>query len=320
MCKNGAKYTLACIPAQEKSSNRALKALIFKAKTAFTSTIACKYGLFAAALACLPAIVAAQQLFVEIRYTRLMRLKQRAFAAGIHRHIAVSRATASQLSHTFSIPAHKLLVVHPGIPAALFSRTADPATRASLNGETGRPIVLSVARLDRQKGQVYLLQASARVPEAVLVLVGDGPDRQMLEAQTLELGVSDRVILMGYRRDLPELLAACDVFVMSSLWDGLSLSILEAMAAGKPVIATDVGGAHEAVEHGATGLLVPPADPVALADTIRIVLSDSRLAQALADAGRSRARQEFSVETMVRRVTEIYDELLEPHKTASGQL
>ncbi|HJW84693.1 MAG TPA: glycosyltransferase, partial [Anaerolineae bacterium] len=229
---------------------RRIRPTVFHAN--LTWPLSCKYALFAAALARVPAIVAAQQLFVEIRYTRLIRLKQRAFAAGIHRHIAVSHATASQLSQTFAIPAHKMRVVHPGIPLARFSRAADPAMRTSLNGGTGRPIVLSIARLDKQKGQVYLLQAAARVPEAVFVLVGDGPDRGMLEAQTLELGVSDRVILMGYRRDVPELLAACDVFVMSSLWDGLSLTLLEALAAGKPVIATDVGGAHEAVEHGET--------------------------------------------------------------------
>ena len=210
-------------------------------------------------------------------------------------------------------------VVHPGIPLALFDRAADPATRTSLNGGTSRPIVLTIARLDRQKGQVYLLQAAAHVAEAVFVLIGDGPDRDMLEAQARELGVSDRVVFMGYRRDIPELLAACDVFVMSSLWDALPLTILEAMAAGKPVIATDVGGAREAVAHGETGLLIPPADPVALAGAIRIVLGDSRLAHTLGTAGQSRARQKFSVETMARRVTEIYDELLDPYQAARGQ-
>ncbi len=291
---------------------RTMRTAIFHAH--LTWPLACKYALFAAGLARVPAIVATEHCFVEMAYTRSMRLKQRVFAAGIHRYVAVSHTLASRLSQTFRIPAHKLRVVLNGIPSARFDRPANGVLRAALSGATQRPIILTIARLDRQKGQCYLLQAASRIPEALFVLAGDGPDRARLEAQARELGVYNRIVFLGHRQDIPDLLAACDVFVLPSLWEGLPLAVLEAMAAGRPVIATEVDGTGEAVTHGETGLLVPPADPAALADAIRTILCDSQLAQRLAAAGQSRAWRDFSVETMVGRITDIYAELLDEHE------
>jgi glycosyltransferase involved in cell wall biosynthesis len=179
-----------------------------------------------------------------------------------------------------------------------------------LTGSTERPVVLTPARLNKQKGHSYLLEAVALVPEAVFVLAGDGPERANLERQARELGLDNRVLFLGYRQDIPDLLASCDLFVLPSLFEGFSLSILEAMAADKPVIASRIGGNAEAVVHGKTGILVPPASPTALAAAIRTVLSDQGLAQRLAAAGKARVYQKFSAAIMVQRVTQIYEEIL----------
>jgi glycosyltransferase involved in cell wall biosynthesis len=175
-------------------------------------------------------------------------------------------------------------------------------------------MVLTLARLDKQKGLHYLLEAAALIPEAMFVLAGEGPERPALEAQTRALGLNHRVVFLGYRDDVGDLLASCDLFVLPSLFEGLPLSVLEAMAAGKPVVATAIGGTDEAIVHGETGLLVHPADPVALARAIRTAVSDPVLSQRLGAAGRARAQQEFAAESMVRRITEIYDEILDSRK------
>ena len=287
---------------------RTLRLDVFHAH--LTWPLACKYGLFAATLARVPAIVATVHSFVELPYTQLVRFKQRFFSAGIQRYVAVSQALAMCMSETFPIPARKMEVVLNGIPVHDFEGADDRTPHVVLDGMT-RPIVLCVARLDKQKGQRYLLEAAVGVPDATFIFVGDGPDRSMLEARVRELHLSARVVFLGQRRDIPAWLAACDVFVLPSLWEGLPLSILEAMAARKPVIATQVGGTPEAITHGETGLLVPPADPVALAAALRTLLDNAALAAQYAAAGRARVQQEFSIETMTRRITHIYDQLLE---------
>ena len=208
------------------------------------------------------------------------------------------------------VPESKVRVVQNGIQLANFGRPPDFALRAMLTGGIDRPIVFTPARLHSQKGHMYLLEAAALVPDALFVLAGDGPERDRLEAFARRLGIEGRVRFLGHRRDIPQLLASCDLFVLPSLYEGLPVTVLEAMAAGKPVVATDIGGTDEAVMHGATGLLVPPGSPVDLATAIRTLLSDQRLAARLAEAGRAWAVQEFSSASMVRGVTRVYDELI----------
>jgi len=289
---------------------RAERPSIFHAH--LTWPLSCKYGLLAAVMALVPTVVATAHLYVDISRTRLLQMQPRLIAAGVDRYIAVSRALADQLCNDFGIPASKVLVVHNGIPFAPFNRAANSLLRATLERRTAQPIVLMVGRLDdKQKGQRYLIEAAAQVPEAMFVLAGEGPDRAALEAQARALGVDNRVLFLGYREDIPDLLACCDVFVLPSLFEGLPLSILEAMAAGKPVIASAIGGNDEVIAHGENGLLVPQADPDALAGAIRAVLSDPALARRLAEAGRARVQREFAVETMVESVTRVYDEIVD---------
>jgi glycosyltransferase involved in cell wall biosynthesis len=172
--------------------------------------------------------------------------------------------------------------------------------------------VLTPARLHQQKGHAYLLTAAALVPDATFVLAGDGPLRAELEQRARELGVAGRCLFLGERADVPDLLAAADLFLLPSLWEGLPLSVLEAMAAGRPVVATAIGGTDEAVTDGVTGLLVPPRDPAAIAAAIARLRDDPGLAERLAAAGRARVEREFSSRATAERVMRIYDAVSSP--------
>jgi glycosyltransferase involved in cell wall biosynthesis len=270
--------------------------------------LACTYGLAAAALFRVPAVVATQQLFAPVAAGHDARL-HKIVSIGVSRYIAVSESLARDL-RPYLISNRKVTVIHNAVPKAPFVRAASGALREELTHGVPRPIVLTLARLDRQKGLSYLVEAAARVPGALFVVAGDGRQKDSLQAQVRTLGLEDRVLLLGHRDDVPDLLAACDVFVLPSLFEGLPISVLEAMAAGKPVVATRIGGTDEAVEDGVTGLLVPPRDSDALAGAIRAVLADKSLAKRLGETGQFRVKQEFGSETMVSRTSRLYEELL----------
>ena len=274
--------------------------------------LACKFGLIAARVRRVPAIVATAQLFVEALVNRSVRWQQRLVSAGVHRYFAVSRDVAGRLASSFGIPAAKLRVVYNGIDPGPFDAPVSPVLRAELTGGTSRAVVLTSARLAAQKGLDTLLAAAALVPDAVFVIAGDGPDRAVLETRARGLGIAERVRFLGPRPDVPQLLAVADLFVLPSLFEGLPLAVLEAMAAAKPVVASRIGGTDEAVVESVTGLLVPPSDPGALAGAIRTVLADPQLALRLGAAGRARVIETFSAERMVQAVEASYGELLAP--------
>jgi len=272
--------------------------------------LACKFGLLAARLLRVPAIVGTAQLFVEALVNRSVRVQQRIVAAGVDRYLAVSSHVAKRLSASFGIPERKLRVVYNGIDPAPFEQSRESASASGDSLRPREPTVITLARLNPQKGIATLLAAASQVPEARFLIVGDGPERAALEAQARSLDISSRVSFLGHRRDVPALLASADVFVLPSLFEGLPLSVLEAMAAAKPVVASRVGGTDEAVLDGVTGILVPPSDPAALTRAIRSVLADPALGQRLGTAGRARVHRTFSAQGMVRAVESVYDELL----------
>ena len=140
-----------------------------------------------------------------------------------------------------------------------------------------------------------------------------------LETRARELGLNNRVLFLGHRHDIADLLACCDLFVLPSLFEGLPLSILEAMAANKPVIASAIGGNDEVIVHGETGLLVPRGDSAALAAAIQLVLSNSDLARRLAAAGKARVYEHFSAEAMVERTVQIYEQILVSREETSNR-
>jgi glycosyltransferase involved in cell wall biosynthesis len=274
-----------------------------------TWPLACKFGLVGAILAHVPAIVATVQLFLDFPVDLSILAQQRLIAARVDRYVAVSHDTAQQLIRKLHWPSNKVQVIHNSVTYDPISHQSNRARHAQQGGHN-RPVALTVARLDEQKGHRYLLEAAAQMPDVQFVLAGDGPLRSSLETQVEALGLADRVNFLGYRTDIRDLLASCDVFVLPSLYEGLPLSILEAMAAGKPVIATQVGGTAEVVLAGETGLLVPPSDSIALAKAIRSVVDDRALAQRLGSAGQVRVEHEFSTAVMLRQVISLYTELL----------
>lgn len=174
--------------------------------------------------------------------------------------------------------------------------------------------VVHVARLNEVKDQPTLLRAARLLadshPSFSLDIVGDGEERDALMALTAELKLGDRVRFHGPTGDVRPFLAGADLFALSSISEGISLTLLEAMAAALPVVATNVGGNPEVIVHGTTGLLVPPRDPVALADGIARVLGDPGRAAAMGRAGRERAEREFSIDRTVQAYEALYGRLL----------
>jgi glycosyltransferase involved in cell wall biosynthesis len=269
-----------------------------------------KYGLLAARLSGVPAVIATAHLFTDVPPGLGADLNHRVARACIDRYIAVSEEVSRRMRARFRVPASKIRIVRNGIDLDRYCRAADPRLRRALAGDAPRALVLTVARLDPQKGHEYLLAAAPAIPHAVFVFAGEGAERPRLEEMARALGVGDRVRFLGHRSDIPDLLAVCDVFVLPSLYEGLPLAVLEAMAAAKPVIATAVGGTDEAVINGESGLLVPSAEPAALAAAIRTVLGDAAVARRLGEAGQIRVRREFSAGRMIAEVSGVYEDLL----------
>jgi glycosyltransferase involved in cell wall biosynthesis len=283
-----------------------------------TWPLGAKNALLAALAAQVPAVLVTVQLYMDVPVTRGMLLQERLIAAGVDRFLPVSNHNAGRLELLLGWPRRKMEVVRNAIDPAPFSRPPDPALRRALAGE--RSLVLAVARLDPQKGHRHLLAAAAEVPDAIFALAGEGPERPALEELADRLAVRDRIRFLGERSDVPDLLAACDVFVLPSLYEGLPISVLEAMAAERPVIATAIGGTDEVVIDGESGLLVPPADPDAIASALQNLLEDTALRARLGAAGRKIVTTDFSAREMVRRVTELYELLGDPQVPADGNL
>jgi glycosyltransferase involved in cell wall biosynthesis len=272
--------------------------------------LACKYGVLAAWLARVPAIVGTAHLYIDFYQVPRGARDQRLMMRAMSRVIAVSEEVRERYRVTLGVPPAKLAVVRNGIPIRGAVRPRDPALRAEL--VRGRPgfVVLTPARFHEQKGHAYLLEAAAQVPDATFVFAGEGELRPAMERRARELGVMDRCMFLGHRADVPALLAAADLFVLPSLFEGLPVSVLEAMAAERPIIATAVGGTDEAVVDGATGLLVPPRDAVALAAAISRLRAEPALARRLARAGRARVEADFSSEATARGVMQVYEGLM----------
>ena len=185
---------------------------------------------------------------------------------------------------------------------------------AELGVEIASPLILAVGRLSEQKGHRYLLEAAHSVlrahPGAHFLLAGDGELREPLLEAAHASGLGERVHFLGVRRDVPSLLASTDVFVLPSLWEGLPIAILEAMAAARPIVATDVGGNTEALQDGVTGSIVPPADAPALATAVQAALSDPDRARELGQSARERVVADFSVENQAKQYIDLFEDIV----------
>lgn len=286
---------------------RQLRPAVFHAQ--LVSNLRCTAGIICAKLAGIRAIVATQHSYQKFRARRVYKvyirfIYQRLVSMLVDRYISVSRSQAEQLKKVIS--QGKVSVVHNAVRTEDFASCA----RSEAIQDDLKPAVLTVARLDRLKGIGYLIEAAALVPKAFFFLAGDGPERANLEKQAQELGIADRVVFLGRRNDIPELLSSCDLFVLPSLLEGLPLSVMEAMSASKPVIGTNIDGINDLITDRENGLLVPPEDPEALADAINLILSDGRLAERIAVSARDTINRHFTSEIMIKGVTDIYSEII----------
>ena len=220
--------------------------------------------------------------------------------------VANAHAVAEYVHEAEGAPDDRLEVIYNGLPPSAFAS----ASPARLN--TSRPVVLCVANLRRVKGHAELLEAVALLRDrgrpCTLALAGEGPERGALNRRASELGVDVR--LLGSRTDVDRLLARADAVVLPSLGEGMSNAVMEAMAAGKPVVATAVGGTPELLADG-RGLLVPPGDPVRLADALGAVLNDPERAALMGFEAREWSRRNLTADTMVQRHVALYRRLVD---------
>jgi glycosyltransferase involved in cell wall biosynthesis len=228
------------------------------------------------------------------------------------RIIVVAENLRAEIADWFGRPLERVVAIPNGIDTARFAFD-DSFDRAAIKRSVSGgdfPLVINVGRLVPQKAQNYFVDAAAIVnracPSVRFVLLGDGPLRDDLRAQASDLGIEDKVIITGFRSDVAELLAASEVFVLSSSWEGLPLSLLEAMSAGCAVACTAVGGVPQVIEDGVTGLLVPPADAQALAAAILKCLQEPEMAARLAKAGQDWVNREYGMHRWVRALEEVY--------------
>ncbi len=222
--------------------------------------------------------------------------------------IAVSEADRERMIEIVRMPGERVLLVENGIQAV--PQGDGESVRRGAGIGAGTPVLVSVSVLRPQKALDVMIRALAilrRVrPEVRLLIAGQG-DREPLSALVSELGLDEAVTFLGFRRDVANVLAAGDIAVSSSDYEGSPLAVMEYMAAGLPVVATDVGGVPRLVDHGRTGLLVPRRDPQALAEALERLLDNSVLARDMGERGRRRQQRDFSFETTLREVQALYD-------------
>ncbi|MFQ5539515.1 MAG: glycosyltransferase [Candidatus Binatia bacterium] len=280
-------------------------------------------GTIAACAARVPVIVSSRRSLGHFKAGRSFYLCLERIVNSITRVVvANSEAVRQDVIRQEKLPTGKVLVIHNGLDPSRFVIKPNELLRESLGLRERSPLIGVIANVIYYKGHSFFLDAWARIldkcPDAIALLVGDGPLKEDVEAKVDAIGLSESARFLGTRHDIPELLALMDILVHPSLEEGFSNAILEAMAAGKPVVATDVGGNPEAVIHGETGLLVPPRDPAALADAVAELFSDPRRADQMGKAGRERVEKEFRIDRMVHSMEKLYEELVDVRLTGKA--
>lgn len=282
-------------------------------------------GRIAARLARIPVIVHHQagwpvtefsSLFERLVYTPLEYLAVLAST----RSICVSHAVAQQSRQFRIAPQSKLVTICNGIEPQPFIMATESGVGQALRQELGIPadhlLIGNTGRLAQQKDNETLIRAMVPLKSALkerpftLLLAGDGPDQQKLQDLVQSLNLSENVRLLGFRTDIPAFLNTLDVFVSPSLWEGLSISLLEAMAAARPIVTTSIPPNAELIEHEVTGLLVPPKSPEQIAQAIVRFVQEPDLAQRCATAARQRVLECYTIDRMFQETWNLYVSLL----------
>jgi glycosyltransferase involved in cell wall biosynthesis len=289
---------------------RRLRVQVLHTHDFYTTT----FGMAAALLARVPVRVAARR-ELDVFSPRQRWVEHRAYRAA---HVIVANCERLRRELILEgLPAERSVTIPNAVDPRRVTLPADISGEeraAALRLPVGRRFVTTLAHLyNRKKDFETLLSAAAitcrRFPDVDFLVAGDG-DPAMLVHRAASLGIGDRVLLLGGSDLIAELLSLSEVGVLSSRSEGLSNSVLEYMAAGLPVVATDVGGMSEAVSDSETGYLVPPGDPVTLADRISMLLLDRPGARGMGREGQRRAHEHFSPEALLRRTSELYERLL----------
>jgi len=243
---------------------------------------------------------------------------QRRLMGRFDRFVCVSESVAGHARERGAIDSDKLIVIPNGIDAAAYA--VDRSTDLTALGvPEGKRAIVCIGRLNRQKGIDVLIDAApsflARLPEHELLVVGEGPWRGRLEARAAASGVAKRIHFCGYRNDVPEILAACELLVLPSRWEGMPNVILEAMAGGLPVVASDVEGIAEVLGPLAPEQTVPPLDTGALASHVAGILEHRGAAERLGAANRARVEKHFSLSAVVDAYERLYRSLVSRDST-----
>jgi glycosyltransferase involved in cell wall biosynthesis len=257
---------------------------------------ACQGGLIASLLTRTP-IVAVEHLPLHSP-SSLMRWTRRRLAPRYAAHVSVGVESARLVEAEVGLPRGSVGTIYNGVPDVEHQSRPRVADGVVLG---------SIGRLDEQKNYGALIDTLPELPDATAVIVGEGPAREELEAQASRLGVAERLHLVGWSDEARAYLTTFDVFVLPSIYEGFPLVIIEAMLAGLPVVATDVGSVSEAVEDGATGLVLPPGDVPALVAGIARLVEDQELRARFGDAGRQRATRLFTADVMAAAYQQLYD-------------
>jgi glycosyltransferase involved in cell wall biosynthesis len=227
--------------------------------------------------------------------------------------VAVSQDLQRTLTERLAAPPERVRVLYNGVDGARFALTDRGKIRRELGIGDSEFVIGSAVVLSEHKGMDYLLNAVptvlAQTPAARFVIAGDGPARATLEEKARSLGLGDRVLFIGHRADIPDVVSAFDVYVLPSLTEGLPLALLEALAIGSPIVCTRVGGNPEIVEDGVNGYLVPPRDSPALADRILRLSADPAFRAAVRERNVKKFSERFTLRTMVEAHARMFSEL-----------
>jgi len=272
------------------------------------------YGTLAAKLVGLSPIIYTEH-GRDFSSSKKIKMANRWLGKLVDKVVAVADFSRHYLIDHEGISESKVLTIHNGIDGERYAAKYDVASvRASLGLTEEQAVIGIVARLDPIKNHALLIKSMKKVlseqRQAILLIIGDGPLRVELKQLCNELCFNENIRFLGSRSDVPELLSALDVFVLCSISEGLSLTLAEASAAGKPIVVTNVGGNSEVVQDGVSGHVVPSNCVDSLANAILDILNKPELSQQMGQAGRERFEQQFTLHGMVKSYQDLYEQCL----------
>jgi glycosyltransferase involved in cell wall biosynthesis len=273
-----------------------------------------KYGRLAGGLARVPCLISHYHNVYPRRRTKY-HLINWILSYLNDRIIAVSQAVKESVVAYDRISPRKIQVIYNGIDLSRFKGDFKGAEVRQMFGvKPGDFLIGIVARLEEQKGHIYLFRALRHLipefPRIKVLVVGEGTLRSALESQVRQMGLSEQVLFLGTRKDIPEILASLDLFVLPSLWEGFGLAIVEAMAMGIPVVATAIGGVDEVIRTGQDGLLIPPGEVPSLVAALRGGILDPQKYRGMGQQGKKTAGQKFTQAHHLLQLQDLYLEVL----------